>query len=828
MMKRILASFLTGVMLFACAAAASAEEPLNTEELQAVAEAEASQEETALGTFVFRPEEETVAEIPEPVTAVSPEAPAVESPAEEQPPVPTSPEASPESDEQPGPGDGLWESGSVRQEVKDENGRTLMTVTVSNVPGNVELVFREATDSEIDEYTGRLGFLAPLYQRAYTTNDFILAVSALVSYEDGSTETLDTFVSDEPMTFTVETADLNELWEGRDDEAVRGDHLLYSLPFGEYQRIGWYSIDDEAPAIRFETDTVAPVVLVRLGPGIDPEAAQETMTTVEEETAEQEPAEEQTTETVEEQTEESGENQTTEPAEEQTAEPVEDQPAEPAEGQTIEPADNQTTEPAETDNNIEEEPAPEPAGLQVKIAGLPESAEATWRELAEEEYTGLLPQLSAAFGGREVEVLSAVGIGVSEASADTIKTAVITIPGLGEPGPEVRLYRIWENNELEYLDCVCQEDTVRFSAYTFSPVILVRPASAVTTVTPTLTERTITGRADDEATVTITGLLPENAVARIIPVFLSEDQRSACFGDAAGSRLYVAYDISVLADGEEWEPEDGNTLSVAVTPPGQTVNTNAPMDLYHIQSSEGETSASKVEYAVEDGKSVSFETGGFSPFVFDGIRSFFGGLIPSAYAEEPTPVTALIPVSGNGTFTLTKPQNEADLFDDDTEKHKNDEYVASLFVNGSGEITLNYTAAGAYTYRLVGRNGDYARIYKVEVTVTQQDGVLNTPIVMIWDETGEKREKGELLKTVVTPVLRKSVSGPAPSPAEEYRFVLTAEGMTNPAGAEMTGTQPMPESAATDSATGKLTSAVVISGEGSASPGTITFTEPGT
>ncbi len=466
MMKRILASFLTGIMLIACAVSASAEELTNTVPTPELTGTEIPVE-GSLGTYVFSAEEDGAAysaeQAAEPVTAVIPEAPAVESPAEEQPPVPTSPEASPESSEQTGPGDGPWESGSVRQEVKDENGRTLMTVTVSNVPSNVELLFREATDSEVDEYTGRLGFLAPLYQRAYTTNDFILQVSARISYEDGSTETVGTYVSDEAMTFTVETADLNELWAGRDDEAVRGDHLLYSLPFDSYQRIGYYSLDNEVPAIRFETDIIAPVVLVRLGPGIDLSDAEENMTAAVEESTDREPTEDQTTESTEDQTTESTEDQTAESAEDQTAEPAEDQTAEPAEGQA--------TEPADTDSNADEEPA----GLQVKISGLPEGAEATWRELAEEEYAAVLSQIEAAFGGRKVEVVSAMDIRVLESSADTIKTAVVTIPGLGRLNPEARLYGIWDNGHLEYLDFAGEGDTIRFSVYTFSPFILVQP-----------------------------------------------------------------------------------------------------------------------------------------------------------------------------------------------------------------------------------------------------------------------------------------------------------------------------------------------------------------
>lgn len=70
--------------------------------------------------------------------------------------------------------------------------------------------------------------------------------------------------------------------------------------------------------------------------------------------------------------------------------------------------------------------------------------------------------------------------------------------------------------------------------------------------------------ANNGAVADISGNLPENAVAVITDVEMSEDELNMYFGEEMASKMraFVAYDIKVLVDGEEWQPDDSVTVSV--------------------------------------------------------------------------------------------------------------------------------------------------------------------------------------------------------------------------------------------------------------------------
>ena len=124
-------------------------------------------------------------------------------------------------------------------------------------------------------------------------------------------------------------------------------------------------------------------------------------------------------------------------------------------------------------------------------------------------------------------------------------------------------------------------------------------------------ERTISASAGDGAEVTLSGRLPESALASIAPVSLTDSQIAACYGDDdGGEKNYAAYDISVLVDGEEWEPDD--TVSVTVSRPAVDRSGLGALSVIHLDDAD---CADEVPSSVDKEGNVSFETNGFSVFV---------------------------------------------------------------------------------------------------------------------------------------------------------------------------------------------------------------------
>ncbi len=267
---------------------------------------------------------------------------------------------------------------------------------------------------------------------------------------------------------------------------------------------------------------------------------------------------------------------------------------------------------AEATENSGETAEPQTAnGMRLQVTGLPEGVSVNWSELSEEQIASAMPAIQAAYTGRQVEVLAAAAVTESEPSYSAIKTVALTVPGLEQLGADARLYGIQTNGTIEYLgfeQSSEQPETVRFSVYTLSPIVLVRPLSVDRL--PTV-QREITARADDGAQVVISGLLPEAATARIARVLPTETQLQACIGeDAESGKNIIAYDVKILVGNEVWEPASNQRVSVMITPPGGALNVNTGLTLYRLQSGESGAAAKKVNYDLEDGNAVNFSIGG--------------------------------------------------------------------------------------------------------------------------------------------------------------------------------------------------------------------------
>ena len=125
--------------------------------------------------------------------------------------------------------------------------------------------------------------------------------------------------------------------------------------------------------------------------------------------------------------------------------------------------------------------------------------------------------------------------------------------------------------------------------------------------------KTITATAEDGAVVTIQGKLPEGAVASITPVKLTKDELVAYYGkdliDAIDNM--VVYDICILVDGEEWEPDD--SVSVVIQSPAiETKESNEEIAVTHLQEEEDKRTVEMVETEVTAEGDVAFKTDSFS------------------------------------------------------------------------------------------------------------------------------------------------------------------------------------------------------------------------
>lgn len=139
--------------------------------------------------------------------------------------------------------------------------------------------------------------------------------------------------------------------------------------------------------------------------------------------------------------------------------------------------------------------------------------------------------------------------------------------------------------------------------------------------------------AEDGAIAVITGVLPEGAAAKVEAVPLSTMELVDLFGEEkAGSMTgYVAYDIHVTVDGEEWEPAEGESLSVVMKNlpvAGETVG------VLHVEEEATDTEnavTEEVEAVVTPEGDVEFETDGFSLYVFYTVDFHYSDTCFSVY-----------------------------------------------------------------------------------------------------------------------------------------------------------------------------------------------------
>lgn len=128
--------------------------------------------------------------------------------------------------------------------------------------------------------------------------------------------------------------------------------------------------------------------------------------------------------------------------------------------------------------------------------------------------------------------------------------------------------------------------------------------------------------AEDGAIAVISGALPDNAEATIEAVTLSEEELVAYFGKNKASAMtsLVAYDIKILAAGEEWQPDD--TVSVVICNPDIAVTKSDSFAVAHV---DGKTeTVSDVTADVTDAGNVTFEAEGFSTYIIYTVEFWYG------------------------------------------------------------------------------------------------------------------------------------------------------------------------------------------------------------
>lgn len=169
-----------------------------------------------------------------------------------------------------------------------------------------------------------------------------------------------------------------------------------------------------------------------------------------------------------------------------------------------------------------------------------------------------------------------------------------------------------KNDEVQVLTPETKADTsdtekkvheVRFDANGFSVYAIVE--------TDNVKVSTITATTTDGASVEITGRLPKGAEASITPVALTTDELVSYYGESVINAVdnIVVYDICILVDGEEWEPDE--TVSVIIKSPAiETKESNEEVTVTHLIDED--MSAEKMDTELTDDGSISFETEGFS------------------------------------------------------------------------------------------------------------------------------------------------------------------------------------------------------------------------
>ncbi|MBQ7534616.1 MAG: LPXTG cell wall anchor domain-containing protein [Stomatobaculum sp.] len=134
--------------------------------------------------------------------------------------------------------------------------------------------------------------------------------------------------------------------------------------------------------------------------------------------------------------------------------------------------------------------------------------------------------------------------------------------------------------------------------------------AVVETKAPKITK--ITGKASDGATVEISGKLPEGAEAKIVPVTLTQEQLIEYYGEDLVKAVdnLVVYDICIMVDGKEWEPDD--SVSVVINNPKIETQTDSNEEIAVTHLNDEKKSAEKMDTVVTEDGGVSFDTKSFS------------------------------------------------------------------------------------------------------------------------------------------------------------------------------------------------------------------------
>ena len=252
----------------------------------------------------------------------------------------------------------------------------------------------------------------------------------------------------------------------------------------------------------------------------------------------------------------------------------------------------------ETDDVKVTAAAPEgafPAGTTMTVTAVKESE--------------IIDAVSDAVEGDVVQV-QAVDITFYNADGEEIKPAgeiIITLASkvIAEVEEPI-VVRVDDAGKAEVVEQVNQpsaEDEVVFKADAFFVYAIVE--------TDNVKVSTITATTTDGASVEITGRLPKGAEASITPVALTTDELVSYYGESVINAVdnIVVYDICILVDGEEWEPDE--TVSVIIKSPAiETKESNEEVTVTHLIDED--MSAEKMDTELTDDGSISFETEGFS------------------------------------------------------------------------------------------------------------------------------------------------------------------------------------------------------------------------
>ena len=109
---------------------------------------------------------------------------------------------------------------------------------------------------------------------------------------------------------------------------------------------------------------------------------------------------------------------------------------------------------------------------------------------------------------------------------------------------------------------------------------------------------------DESAAVTIKGKLPEGAAAEARPVDV----------DIPGRKVRTAYDITIKANGREWQPEEPLNVTISDRKIKQAGKDHTALQIYHLEDETKDKAEFVADAAAKKGK-VSFEAESFSVYV---------------------------------------------------------------------------------------------------------------------------------------------------------------------------------------------------------------------